>query len=1150
CINQWPHRPEDFTWEMHGNIAQQGANAIVDIHELGIVHLDVKSVNFICLEKDMSIKIADFGQAHFIKDKLGQQKVWNEVVKLGKVGTPGWTAPEVAIQNVLSEKMKKIDIYSLGVKLHELDSLTLPSPHFQLHFLKSEYINPVFGVIDYDDQYGTPPCLVIEDNTTTSLYQYLTDASVFKQYLGFGKKLRIAYEIASGLKFLHDNGILHKLLSPSTILMTSNLSIKLSSFGMEGVDETTGTSGGCCSVAPEVRKHRTYTSASDVYAFGLILMDLAGYRVHTKDDFAKLLAMSVTTCPTWYQELVVMCTKSEANERPSIDQVQMEIDKHLKDCLLDMPKGCVGLMEENNNKLTQLAIVTSNSNDVVNVYGGKYDDIDVLIKRPNDTCKNKNITPVDHLLNEFVISTRVQSQNIVNQFGIVGSNSASPAVVICKMNNGSLFDYIARIEDKSTFSEVIKLHIAISIAQALVDLHEMDYVHCDVHSSNSFIDTNRQVKLGNLILAQPEGMLFSDVLFEYVHYLAPEVKDGKPYTKAADVYAFGKFLISLDLCEQDAPDEYTLSTTWCQKLVPMCCSEEPNNRPTMSKVLEMLKSFKTDEVNFARVKLRGAVDIAEKLKDLPNIEVENITYGAQVGKGGYGAIQKGIYKDMNVAIKVFNDEYQFNRVKANDFAQEAIALYCCQSSKYVVKMYGICPEARQLVMELMDCNLTDYISQQGEDPKVFSWKTRINIAHQVTSAIFDLHKNDIIHLDIKSLNFLCLNEDLTIKLADFGQACFIKEEWPEYSDSNQVASIGNVGTSGWKAPELIMKRVFVKNVKALDIYSLGVILYELDSLKLPNAFYGDMYPEMIDKKIGEGNSKLPFSDSCPNKYKEIALNCMFYTPERRPKAESVKHSFYGNNQKLEKHFDEASADFQVSRASYIDLCNRIEGKINTITDSLKREQAFEKHLNEKMEFYAAIEDGRIVLGDTLFHIAVRAGHVNVVLFLLSKGLRENIPNFRGQLVFECCRHSSIQVIMDDVVLVHEILGYDYDDESKVHRLVKSLRLLWPLWMYDSTEATSLIQVISDTRTSHPQYAKFLKIACTMTERYRNLITQQGLHLALQLLKENDLKAYDAKRTFHKWPTPDKLQVVWDVCFLFDLIPLFILMCRYFQLVLP
>ncbi|OQS00520.1 hypothetical protein ACHHYP_03432 [Achlya hypogyna] len=254
----------------------------------------------------------------------------------------------------------------------------------------------------------------------------------------------------------------------------------------------------------------------------------------------------------------------------------------------------------------------------------------------------------------------------------------------------------------------------------------------------------------------------------------------------------------------------------------------------------------------------------------------------------------------------------------------------------------------------------------------------------------------------------------------------------------------------------------------------------------------------------------------------------------------VKHTYAGNVSKLEKHFDSASLGFQISRASYIDLSNRIEGAIEAITDSLQREAKRNKYLDEKMEFFAAVEDGRIVLGDTLLHLGVRLGHVDVVLFLLGAGLRENIPNFRGQYANQCCRLPSVQVLMNDVVLVHDVLGFDYDDEPKVHRLVNSLRTLWPLWarsprpfrrsrgMYDATEAGPLVQVVSDTRTSHLQYTKFVKIAATMAERYRARMTLCGLPIALELLKAHDTKAYDAKRAFHKWPTPQKLQVVWDL----------------------
>ncbi|KAF0720529.1 Aste57867_248 [Aphanomyces stellatus] len=241
----------------------------------------------------------------------------------------------------------------------------------------------------------------------------------------------------------------------------------------------------------------------------------------------------------------------------------------------------------------------------------------------------------------------------------------------------------------------------------------------------------------------------------------------------------------------------------------------------------------------------------------------------------------------------------------------------------------------------------------------------------------------------------------------------------------------------------------------------------------------------------------------------------------------VKHAYYDNVEKLQKHMYEPSLGYQISRASYLELCNRIEGHIECIPDTLQRETKLEKHVNEKMDFFAAVESGKIVLGDTLLHIAVRLHHVEVVACLLDKGLKENIPNFRGEYAHQVCSHPSMQLLMDDVVLVHDVLGFDYEDEAKVHRIVQSLRTMWSMWMFDSTETTALVKVIGDVRSSHPFLNKYLKITNAMADRYRTCITMTCLPVAITLLKEHDGKAYDAKTAFLHWPTDEKLQLMWD-----------------------
>ncbi|OQS03735.1 hypothetical protein THRCLA_21081, partial [Thraustotheca clavata] len=107
------------------------------------------------------------------------------------------------------------------------------------------------------------------------------------------QELTIARDIASGLKYLHDNGVVHKILNPFTVLMTSNLRVKLSCFGLEDVDSTAKASG---VVAPEVIESGSYSYASDVFDFGLILLELIGYHATHIDVLCEILLMPSVAC--------------------------------------------------------------------------------------------------------------------------------------------------------------------------------------------------------------------------------------------------------------------------------------------------------------------------------------------------------------------------------------------------------------------------------------------------------------------------------------------------------------------------------------------------------------------------------------------------------------------------------------------------------------------------------------------------------------------------------------------------------------------------------------------------------------------------------------------------------------------------------------
>lgn len=110
----------------------------------------------------------------------------------------------------------------------------------------------------------------------------------------------------------------------------------------------------------------------------------------------------------------------------------------------------------------------------------------------------------------------------------------------------------------------------------------------------------------------------------------------------------------------------------------------------------------------------------------------------------------------------------------------------------------------------------DYISQ-GDlysviSRKPFSEKLARSVFKQMVTVVQYLHSQDLMHLDIKLENFLITPKD-GIKLIDF-EAC-----QKDLKDGTLIAK----GTPGYRAPEILTDDL--DNPKALDIYSLGIVLF-------------------------------------------------------------------------------------------------------------------------------------------------------------------------------------------------------------------------------------------------------------------------------------------------------------------------------------
>ena len=193
-----------------------------------------------------------------------------------------------------------------------------------------------------------------------------------------------------------------------------------------------------------------------------------------------------------------------------------------------------------------------------------------------------------------------------------------------------------------------------------------------------------------------------------------------------------------------------------------------------------------------------------------------------VGNGGMATVYKAKDHVLNrfVAVKVLRDEFTTDDEFVKRFNVEAQAA-ASLTHPNIVSVYDVGSEGdvHYIVMELIKGKtLKEIITEDG----ALSWKWSINVAIQIASALETAHKNKIIHRDIKPHNII-ITEDGIAKVTDFGIAKAV-------SNSTITAFGSTLGSVHYFSPE--HARGGYTDAKS-DLYSLGVVLYEMVTGKVP-----------------------------------------------------------------------------------------------------------------------------------------------------------------------------------------------------------------------------------------------------------------------------------------------------------------------------
>ena len=242
----------------------------------------------------------------------------------------------------------------------------------------------------------------------------------------------------------------------------------------------------------------------------------------------------------------------------------------------------------------------------------------------------------------------------------------------------------------------------------------------------------------------------------------------------------------------------------------------------------------------------------------------------KIGSGGMAEVYKAHDRLLArpVAIKILHAAYRADVEFIERFHREAKSA-ARLSHPNIVSIYdvGVAGNDHYIVMEYVQSNT---LKKKIQDEGALDILTATAIAKDIASGLTHAHANNIVHCDIKPHNIL-MTADGRAKITDFGIARAVTESTLTYGGSV-------IGSVHYFSPEQARGGSITPKS---DVYSLGIVLYEMLTNRLP--FTGDN-PVAIAMKHIEEEAIAPsrYRPQIPPMLEAIVLRAMSKSPEIRP----------------------------------------------------------------------------------------------------------------------------------------------------------------------------------------------------------------------------------------------------------------------------
>jgi predicted Ser/Thr protein kinase len=259
------------------------------------------------------------------------------------------------------------------------------------------------------------------------------------------------------------------------------------------------------------------------------------------------------------------------------------------------------------------------------------------------------------------------------------------------------------------------------------------------------------------------------------------------------------------------------------------------------------------------------------------IAVKDLKMEYEIGRGAFGVVHKGRWQGIDVAIKqLILESDTLDDAKILDFFGEAELMMKLKGHPNITQLLGICGDPV--------CLITEFVDNGSLKKLLFSecpldMSLQIRIARDIAAGMLYLHNEGVIHRDLAARNIL-LDLKMRAKVSDFGMSRVLIDQ----ADGNKTAT--DVGPIRWMAPEAMRQRLYNKKT---DIWSYGVVLYEILTRKLP---YHDTDLIHIATSVSLGElSLIPDIEKEEEKYPVVLVKilkmCLQRDPQDRPLFEDV-----------------------------------------------------------------------------------------------------------------------------------------------------------------------------------------------------------------------------------------------------------------------